>query len=160
MRVLKYDRSISKIDRQIAFLISCAQAASDGGKRIMDLIDESPLRGWRQAELENAWRKGYSVKDQYIAKAIELIGKSNTGCFHYSFSEDPFIGSLIVYFTFRIFKNDGTTSRQQVSFHTFLESRKLEKLASMYHKGCKQKTRWDRGSSRDTVLDLLEYVTW
>lgn len=146
------------LNEAIANAIIKAQVASDGGKNIDDIKRILPYSNL-------VWKKGYSVKDEYIFQAIKLIlqaGKRGKECgfrFYVAGSHieyyDDWVNCYIVYFDFKI-----GVERYQVSFHSF--NRGLEKYR---HKSDSYyKTRWNkkrdghRKSSRSSVQILKKWV--
>lgn len=120
--------------------ICYAQIASDGGKSIETLKNYN----------EKIWLQGYKAKDREIKRALELIESGNGFNVKYYIAKDYFSKNLggwvfIVYFNYK----DSNGTRKQISFHSF--NQELEnKVNSNYV------TRWDRNSSRENVIDLLE----
>lgn len=58
-------------DRIVAKAILDAQVASDGGKGIKEIMHMN----------KNAWYRGYSMKDNYIEKALNLIASDRNSSF-------------------------------------------------------------------------------
>jgi len=115
-----------------------AQIASDGGKGIDILRFYAPT----------VWQKGYKAKDREILRAISLINKGNGYSVKYSVSRDYYSTRLdrrcyIVYFTYKV-----NGERKQISFHTFMD-------LSDYTASSTHIVRWDKGNSRQNVIELL-----
>lgn len=144
-------KEITSKSREIAKAIVFAQLASDGGKKIYDLIDEVNCKG-----AHRCFKMGYSTKDANILKAIDLINKTRSEEVRYSViaTEDQNgYDSSLIYFTFRL-----NGKRHQVSFH----SPGMNKYTAYRHyvkKSCT--THWDaRVQSRWECLELAERFGW
>ena len=125
------------MNRRIAKLIVNAQVASDGGKGIKDI----------RYICESAYKAGYRRKDSCIWEACNLIASKKNSGFSY-YVTDGQITPYLVYFNFKI---DGV--RKQISFHSY--DYRLER----FH--CTDRvhgTRWDRGDSRRTAVELYELM--
>ena len=126
-------------DRMIAEAIVLAQVASDGGKRIGDIYNIS-------TRSKKTWMDGYDSKDDEILRAIKMILSSKESAFRFYVSEGDLYNSIIVYFDWRV---DGV--KRQVSFHSYFGE--LIKFA----KKSRYATRWDKGSSRQTAIEIARY---
>ena len=121
---------------KIALDILRAQNASDGGKRIIELVDSK--RSYR----DNC--AGYGVKDLLIQDAIKLICSGNTA-FRFSVTRDKDeVANFIVYFETRIYGK-----KYQVSFHTFADMDKY--VANSF------RIKWDRGVSRHSAQVIYRH---
>lgn len=138
------------IDAKIASLIVLAQIASDAGKGLYRL-DASNL--CTREEIRRAENCGYSVKPEYIARAISLINSIPKGCWRYWAIHAPDQNgnpSTIVYFECR-----GIGRTLQASFHNPKGCDKM--LASSIGKG--QLMRWKHGidGSVSATRSLIKY---
>lgn len=113
-----------------------AQVASDGGKGIDEIKNLAP----------KIWKQGYKVKDREIMRAINLIKNGNGYDVKFSVKRDYYSKTMgqcyIVYFTFG--------NKKQASFHSYNDEL-CNYVATDVHI-----VRWDRDSSRDTILYLEE----
>lgn len=130
-------------------LIAYAQAASDGGKYIDDLLYEVDYRG-----VNHAYHKRYTEKEAMIIKALRLCDHNPESDIHYWVKETPDqngYASFLVYFDCKV-----GGERYQVSFHNpYRENSSLKDYA-----GKGRVTRWRRTkmSSRDSVIAILNYL--
>lgn len=140
------------LNEAIARELILAQAASDGGKNIKDLLDLTHT----VPGLKSAYKEGYSDKDKHIRKALKLIQRSHgKSGFSYYVTKDPEIlyrwePMNLIYFNFKV---DGI--RFQMSFHSpyeFLDDEKDNKSNK------KHMTHWDRKDSRYAARVLAEKV--
>ena len=143
-------KELTSKGREIAKAIIFAQLASDGGKKVYDLIDEVDCKGARKC-----FDRGYASKDANILKAIDLINKGMSEEVAYYVCRDldqNGYDSYVVYFAFRL---NGT--RHQVSFHSPARGCSfLERYCDESHR-----TRWDdRVPSRQNCLRLAERFGW
>ena len=131
------DRQILKILRNIIL----AQVASDGGKKIDDLVKEISL-----SKAENAYKSGYGVKDAYIKNAVLEICRARCKEIRFFVTEDSeHIADYLIYFDIKV---DGV--RRQVSFHSFNDEWDRYISGSM-----RSATHWDRKDSRKNCLELF-----
>lgn len=126
------------INSRIAELILRTQNASDGGKDIIAVTNNS--RGRR----DNA--AGYEVKDKFIKLAIDMIARNNTNWkYAVRYCGDYKKPCWIVYFQTKI--ND---EKVQISFHTFNETFRR-------FTGRSFRIPWDGGDSRKSAIRAYKY---
>lgn len=144
------------LNEAIARELILAQAASDGGKNIKDLLDLTPY----VPGLRKAYKKGYSAKDDHLWNAVDMI-KTAHGRSGFSFYEthDPTVqykwwDMTLIYFNFKV---DGI--RYQISFHSpcSIESRGVKKDRREIM-NARHQTHWDRRDSRYAARVLAEKI--
>ena len=120
--------------------IVLAQIASDAGKYISgDLVSNN------NGANRHAISHGYGDKDKFLKNALCSILRDKNSGFVFHVSDGGSTPSL-VYFNFKL-----NGERKQISFHSF------DPWLEKFHTG-KCATRWDKGSSRDTARELMEYI--
>ena len=154
------------VNSKIAGYICLAQQASDAGKgryivfrkkddKSIEMNDGYVRRGRRdyQKNKKNyAQRNAYSVKEEFILRAINLIRNTKSN-FNYFIEASPDQNGFASYITYFDFKIEG--KRFQVSFHTPQNlGKKLEKYINTG-----RKTRWDHavGGSVIACQELIKY---
>ena len=154
------------VNSKIAGYICLAQQASDAGKgryivfrkkddKSIEMNDGYVRRGRRdyQKNKKNyAQRNAYSVKEEFILRAINLIRNTKSN-FNYFIEASPDQNGFASYITYFDFKIEG--KRFQVSFHTPQNLGK--KLKKYINTG--RKTRWDHavGGSVIACQELIKY---
>ncbi len=138
---------MTKIQKLIIIDIISAQIASDSGKGKIFDYNDCNIRSF-----EYALKKGYGVKPEYIAKAINKI-RTNPQCgFNYYVEKTPDqngYASILAYFDIKI-----DDVRYQVSFHTPINGDGVDLLTPFINSG--RKTRWRRKiDSRESCEALL-----
>lgn len=136
------------MNKKVAFSIIRAQICSDAEKG-----DDFLYRGIKELEKNYLWeidrKKGYRSKDYHIIQAISTIAKMpkkfDSGFRFHVKKDDDFGGCYIIYFNFKLYGK-----RKQVSFHSF--NKKMERFIH------KNQTRWDKGDSQLTCLELFKYM--
>ncbi len=127
----------TSINKRVAEYILRAQNASDGGKRITELVDSKKSRRDNCA--------GYMVKDMMIFRAIDLIVR-NKSSFKFAVVKDSeHVANFIVYFETRI-----NGEKYQVSFHSF--NMGLAKYVARSFR-----TKWDYGDSRYSAKIIYKH---
>lgn len=169
------------LNEAIARELILAQAASDGGKHIKDLLDLTPY----VPGLRKAYKKGYPAKEDHMRNAVAMI-KTAHGRSGFSFYEtkDPKIqyrtnDMTLVYFNFKV---DGI--RYQISFHSpgpieIHGIKDMKEIMNAEYRDCdrrnsgytapgikdrkefmnaRHKTHWDRKDSRYAARVLAEKI--
>lgn len=131
------------INKIIALSIVNAQACSDAGKGIDELI-------YRNTGMAKCF--GYELKEEFIVKALKLI-RGNKSNWHYTcvncLDQNGYM-SILVYFRTKI-----SGERIQISFHTPMNKASME-LIKMSDSG--EKCYWTKSkTSRDGCKKLIEY---
>ena len=129
--------------KRIARILYLAQSASDGGKGIYKLPNDSGVSHY-QDSYRICYKKAYAAKDSLIIRAIDLINRSHDKTVRFSVRESTDQNGQKCYLVYFDFKVEG--KREQVSFHSFNDE--LRKFVSNSKKSTWSKDR----SSRDTVL--------
>lgn len=127
------------VNKKVAELILRAQNASDGGKNIDSLVLCTSEKTYRDN------KHGYTGKDMFIMKAIEMIARNrkNTN-FRYSVVYDGEVAKYLVYFDTTI-----NGKKYQVSFHSF--DNDLERFVRKSFK-----TEWDKKDSRKAASEIYK----
>lgn len=122
------------VNGEIAELILRAQCGSDGGKKIINLVDT-------KKSIRDSYA-GYAAKDRFVKTAIEMISR-NKSDFQYAVTRDhQGIAYYIVYFQTKV---DG--EKVQTSFHSFDTS------LGKYTKNS-FRIKWDKKSSREAAVKM------
>lgn len=132
---------MTNAEKRIARYLILAQIASDAGKGIHRLHIEGD---------EKAHKFGYTLKERYILKAIEIVRKIPNRFYSFFIEERPDqngYASIIVLFSWKIHGK-----RSQCSFHTPL-GRASKNLRSMICSG--RKEHWV-GKGRQTSEKYLD----
>lgn len=130
--------------------IILAQVASDGGKNIniIPSLQNIPFK----REIKNAYKIGYSIKDEYILNAIKIINTTPQCGINYRCvrtSDQNGYDSIVCYFDIKF-----NEKRYQISFHSPYNRSKLKKFIS---KG--RVTHWDKKDCRNNAIALLSAFT-
>lgn len=121
--------------------IVLAQIASDAGKYISgELVSNN------DGANRHAISHGYGDKDKFIRLAIQSILQDKNSGFVFHVSDGGFTSPSLVYFNFKL-----GGERKQISFHSF------DTWLLKFQTG-KCRTRWDKGSSRETARELARFI--
>jgi len=136
-------------DKKIAIDIIRAQVASDGGKHIGSLHEDSMWRAFY-----GVYQDGYSVKDKNIEGAIRKILTYKNSSFKFnvrrSIDQNGY-SAYIIYFNYKL-----NGERRQISFHSPFRN------DSIYEKYCSRcrdnMITWDHKSSQQNAVELFEMI--
>lgn len=139
---------MTDVNKLIAKAICQAQIASDSGKYKDETFRIKNGAG------KSASKYGYTVKEDFIVKALTMIRTSKSMFNYFSVKDKDQNGydSIITYFDFKIYGE-----RYQVSFHTPLNKASKELCKTV---GTGRETRWNKNktsTSTDACQALIEY---
>lgn len=133
------------MNKQAARRIILAQVASDGGKRIEELLNALPEA--IKPEAETAWSHGYAYKDTLLKQACEIVARHHDSDIRFFVVEDKQkVAKFIVYFDIKV-----NGKRWQASFHSYSKNWSKWTKSSAASMGS-----WDHKSSRETCLVLAK----
>jgi len=135
------------MNKQAALNIILAQVASDGGKGIVELLNNLPSNLYSKAE--KVWSAGYAAKDELLERACLIVARHHDAGIRFFVTEDKQgIAAYIIYFDI---KEGG--KRWQASFHSFNKKR----WSKWVKPSVASRGNWDHKNSRETCLHMAWY---